>query len=869
MPTEQPPFYIGRYLVTGRLGSGGMGVVYLATDERLGRQVAIKRLVKNPSSSSAHLRIRQEALLLAQLNHSNIVQIYDVVEERNDVALVMEYVDGCSLTYWQRERNPGLIQKVRLLKQICNGLSRAHSIGIIHRDLKADNILIDSDNTAKIGDFGIAKNWRETSDLTREQHIAGSWGAMSPEQAQGKPLDNRSDLFSLGVLAYQLLCEQNPFGDCESPYVLVDRIVNSQHPPASKLNPELPAALSQLLDRLLAKDQTQRPLNAASVAAELEAIAVSLENRRSGFSGSRTVTITAEDYHRRRQRKPVTGRAWIGIAAAVAGLLLTAAALALLLPKVSSTSDGKYIALISPAAMPEQSREARLLVQSALNAIKHGLSNRDGLYLVPYSESQALRGQPLERQAQALNAQLLLNPDISCGPTLCDLSLELIDSEGLFVVAHRSLSLNLNGIKGGFEQTLQQVNYLLPKFPPRERDPNLSIGEEDYRRYLELETNSFDYRTAEVTEETLDALEELREKAPLFPPIYELYGKLAYDHRYTNRNTDSIERLDKFLAKAPAQIAGTAEVLGARLFLANARYDWQEAGQVLAQLKMIMPDPARYYYMEAVYHHLRGDYDQALNAVDKALAMRTSTTHLMQKAVTLSYAGEMEAAKPYLQRVLETDNNYTDATSLLAANELDMGRTGETIRLLGTVSPDRLSALDLYNLCTAHYLEKNYVEADHCFDELYIALPSDVEPLLYRAEIARELQQPEKARQLSERVVELNRDREGWDNQLILALAYAQLGQPERAVETLFKIRRDAPDDIYVNHIRAQIYITTEDLVSTKAHIRKTLELGQSPIWYHTSRFAKVCTHSGFADLYKEYPALCPGGIQNTQVARQ
>ncbi|HEY8570287.1 serine/threonine-protein kinase, partial [Microbulbifer sp.] len=253
MQSEQLPFYIGRYRATTRLGSGGMGVVYLATDERLNRQVAIKKLLRNPNSSNAGERIRREALLLAQLNHNNIVQLYDVVEDEHGIALVMEYVDGCSLDRWQKERSPDLAQKLQLLKQICAGLTRAHSAGIIHRDLKAENILVDSSGTIKITDFGIAKNWQEDSGLTREQHVAGSWGAMSPEQAQGKPLDNRSDLFALGVLAYRLLCGQNPFGDNNSPYVIVDRIVKSPHPPAARLAPELPQALCALLDRLLAK----------------------------------------------------------------------------------------------------------------------------------------------------------------------------------------------------------------------------------------------------------------------------------------------------------------------------------------------------------------------------------------------------------------------------------------------------------------------------------------------------------------------------------------------------------------------------------------------------------------------------------------
>lgn len=862
MPTQKPLFYIGRYLVTGRLGSGGMGVVYLATDERLGRQVAIKRLVKNPSSSSAHRRIRQEALLLAQLNHSNVVQIYDVVEERDDVALVMEYVDGCSLSHWQRERNPGPAQKVRLLKQICNGLSRAHSIGIIHRDLKADNILIDSDNTAKIGDFGIAKNWREDSDLTREQHIAGSWGAMSPEQAQGQPLDNRSDLFSLGVLAYQLLCGQNPFGDNESPYVLVDRIVNSQHPPASKLNPELPGALSQLLDRLLAKDPAHRPLNAAAVAAELEAIAVSLENRRPGSSDSRTITITAEGYHRRKQQ---SGGKYFKLIAATAASLLMGGAIALF-AYTQRAAEGKYIAVVSSEEEVGERKDVRLLNNNVLSAIKQGLANREGLYLVPYSESRQLRGQPLRQQAQKLNAQLLLNPSFSCSAFHCDVSLELIDTESFSVIASRSTQLELSQTLESRTRTLQQLDFLLPQYSVKEGEAQSYISEGDYRRYLELFERRDDKRNLE---KLLRDLEALRVRAPNFPPLYQLYSDTMLEYRFLSRSEKATERLEQFLQKMPQRLSGLPEPLVTRTILAVDLREWKKARALLAQLKLILPDQATYYHVESLYHSSRDEYQEASQSIDRALALRINGSHLVQKAFILTMLGKMDEAKPYLEQALEINSKNADALTLLAANELDSGHSGETIRLLSEIAPDQLSAIDTLSLCYAYYLERRYELADKCFGKAANLAPGDADPLLYQSEIARQQAQPEKARQFAQKALATAGDRDDWEGLLMRARALAELEQDSLAVETLLKARRMAPDDLYVNHNSAQVYISTNDLISAKVHIRKSLELGYSPRWYHTGRFTKICSHSGFTDLREEYPALCSKGAQNTQIAKQ
>jgi len=855
-----------RYQRERALGAGGMGVVYLARDTILHRQVAIKKLRRDAASASAQRRIQQEARLLARLNHSNIVRLYDIVEERDGIALVMEYVEGCTLRQWMLERQPSLEEKLRVLAQVCKGLQQAHALGIIHRDLKPDNILITGGGapTAKITDFGIAKHWREDSDLTREQHIVGSWGIMSPEQAQGKPLDNRSDLFTLGTLAYQLLCGQNPFGDCDSLHATMERIVHHPHPPAARLNPQLPQALCKLLDRLMAKDPKHRPCNAAEVSAALDDIVIRLGNRKTagqginrGLNSGQSATITVETFHRQKIGKRIHKKKLYTAARAsmlaVAAIAILATAAFHYLPGPPREKDEKYIALILPEVR-ESSREVSILHNNVLNAIREGLSNRKGLYLVPTSESEALRDKPLRYIASALNVQLLLNPEISCGQNFCDLSLELIDSQNLSVIANRDVALSLDSNLGGYEKTRQQINYLLPDYPLRHPRPELQISEADYQRYLELEALHYD---GQQNAEILQALEELQQRAPFFAPVYELYSLCVFQARFQSVDLDAVDRLEKLLARAPVEIADSLEFISAKLNLAETQYDWAETDRQLERLRTTFPDAAHYYHRKAINYHLRGEYQKELQFAERALAHRTSTNYLVQKAIALSHLGDMEGARPVLRQALEIDSELLDAISLLAANELDMGHTGETIRLLGTVSPDRLGSVDFYNLCMAHFLEKHYRQADQCFGELYTAQPSDLEPLLYRAEIAGELGQPQEARQLSERALELSLQREGWENRLVQAMAYAQLGQPEHAAASLLEIRQQAPDDLYVNQARAQVYIAIDDLASAEAHIRKTLELGQSPVWYHSARFAKICSHEVFADLRDDRPELC------------
>ncbi|WP_237055522.1 serine/threonine-protein kinase [Microbulbifer sediminum] len=863
--SEEQPEQIGRYRITGQLGAGGMGVVYLAIDDHLQRRVAIKRLIRNPSSDTAHLRIRQEAKLLAQLNHSNIVQIYDVVEQAGEMALVMEFIDGCSLSQWQRERAPGLAQRLDILGQVCTGLARAHSIGIIHRDLKADNILVDRDNTAKITDFGIAKNWREESDLTREQHVAGSWGAMSPEQALGRPLDNRCDLFALGVLAYRLLTGQGPFGDHDSAFVIVDRIVNSGHPPAQKLNPELPTVLSQLLDRLLEKDPDKRPLSARAVAEELHNIRATLDAATAASTISHTATITAESFHaqaRRRQgqRKPLLLGAAIAVAAAV-----TLASLSTLIPETDK-QQGEYLAILAPHQANLGTREKRLLGNNILSALKQGLSNREGLLLVPYSESEQLVGERLQDQVEALNADLLLHPTLTCEGQQCEVSLELIDADSLAVISNRTASLDINEGLETRTRTMQQLNYLLRDYPPRDDRAQGNITEADYQRYLALyDRSSNDANLSEA----LESLEALQRRAPTFTPLYELYSELVIDQRFNTRHIDALDRLRDFLTLAPRKVSNHPDLLLAELRLAIADSDPGRAEALLEQLRVSLPDRATYYQMLNYYHQQRGQYDQALAAINKALELRTSHRYLVQKALTLSTQGDMENARPLLLEALEIDENNMSVISLLAANELDSGRPQETIRLLQNAGTGQLGTMDTYNLCLAYYIEKQFERAQACFAGVSERAPRDADSVLYQSEIARVRGKPDQARQLAEKALSLTEGRDDWEGLLMRARAYAELGLPDRAISTLMQIRRSAPDDLYVNYARAQVYIASGDLVSTRAHVQKTLEQGLSPIWYNTARFAPICSNRKFAQLRKEHPVLCqPRQQEPTRMAR-
>jgi serine/threonine-protein kinase len=269
---------IGPYQILRRIGAGGMGEVFLAYDSRLDRRVAIKRIRPGPVTPVSRERFRREARLAARLSHSAIVQVYDILEEDESEYIVMEYVEGTTLRDQVRQGPMDVRAALELARELTAGLDTAHRQGIIHRDLKTENVLISSSGGAKILDFGIAKRLLESEEegsLTAESSLLGTCRAMSPEQARGAPLTPSSDLFALGVLLYETLTGISPF-EAENHASTLSRVILYRQEPAHKLNPAIPWQLSQLIDRLLEKPVALRPGSAAEVRQELEEIAARL-----------------------------------------------------------------------------------------------------------------------------------------------------------------------------------------------------------------------------------------------------------------------------------------------------------------------------------------------------------------------------------------------------------------------------------------------------------------------------------------------------------------------------------------------------------------------------------------------------------------
>jgi len=269
-PVDDPRLYSGRYQVTHLIARGGMAIVYRAQDTLLNRPVALKTLYPELSADPLFVeRFRREAQAAANLSHPNIVPVFDWGEDNGTYFIVMELVDGTSLADMLRGgRTLTPSHSATLMAQVAAALGYAHRNGVVHRDVKPGNILIASDGQVKVTDFGIAQAMSVEDQLAEEGSVMGTATYFSPEQAEGAPVDGRSDIYSLGVVLYEMIAGRPPFiGD--SPVEVSSQHVHGTVPAPSEFNPAIPADLQAIVMEALAKSPERRYQSAEDLRSDL------------------------------------------------------------------------------------------------------------------------------------------------------------------------------------------------------------------------------------------------------------------------------------------------------------------------------------------------------------------------------------------------------------------------------------------------------------------------------------------------------------------------------------------------------------------------------------------------------------------------
>jgi serine/threonine-protein kinase len=370
----------GRYEVLSRIGTGGMADVYLARDQLLGRQVAVKLLHHRFAEDQEFVeRFRREASSAAGLSHPNVVAIFDRGEWDGTYYIAMEYLPGRSLKTVVREQGPlDPLSAIDIVAQILHAARFAHGRGVIHRDLKPHNVILDEEGRAKVTDFGIAR--AGASDMTLTGSIMGTAQYLSPEQAQGQAVSAASDLYAIGIVLYELLAGAVPF-DGETAVTIALKQVSATAPAASALNPAVPPELDAVVARALAKDPAERFADADEFLAALEYVRQLISGEVGYAPGAgngpvapatalllpvgREPEAEAQDADAARRRR----RRWWIAGAALLALAVAAALVVLLVPTTSRVT------------VPEVAGQTQAVATARLTAV--------GLTAVPSSAASA------------------------------------------------------------------------------------------------------------------------------------------------------------------------------------------------------------------------------------------------------------------------------------------------------------------------------------------------------------------------------------------------------------------------------------------------------------------------------------------------
>jgi serine/threonine protein kinase len=309
---------VKHYEIEDELGKGGMGIVYRARDTRLGRAVALKVLPPDLTrDEDRKARFLQEARLAAKLSHPAIAPIYDVDEGPEGIFIAMELVEGKTVKSLIQARELDLLGAVEIAIQVAGGLQSAHEKGIVHRDIKPENLIVTPDGHAKILDFGLAKlleppksggdvapdgiSHMETLAKTQAGFVLGTLRYMSPEQARGQAVDNRSDIFSLGIVLYEMVTGQLPFSGA-SPLDTLHAIAFEETRPITAVRPNLPPSLQRVVTRCLRKRAADRYPEAKEVAADLKTVQREVE---SGISSKAPLAIRLQERWRSLQERTI------------------------------------------------------------------------------------------------------------------------------------------------------------------------------------------------------------------------------------------------------------------------------------------------------------------------------------------------------------------------------------------------------------------------------------------------------------------------------------------------------------------------------------------------------------------------------------
>jgi tetratricopeptide (TPR) repeat protein/tRNA A-37 threonylcarbamoyl transferase component Bud32 len=835
------PERIGVYSVEGRLGRGGMGEVFLAWDERLERRVAIKRIRQDSDlSPEQRERFRREARMAARLSHSAIVQIHDLVTEGDEDAIVMEYVEGRTLAQRLAGGRLKTAEALRLSLEIANGLAAAHEAGLIHRDLKSANVIVTGAGHAKILDFGLARpmGLSEDTALTRQGIVVGTLLSMSPEQARGQELDERSDLFSLGVLIYEMLAGRSPFQG-KDPVEVLHRVVYEPPPSLRSLRPDLAPELESLLDRLLAKDRQLRPGSAREVIAALESLSASPGTGASGTDSLSDLPTSAEP----RWQEPVPAvrsRRRAVLAGAAVVLLVAVAATAWLERPAAPLRVAVARPEIRAAAGDEQ---LGLAASGVLAASLSGLAALKDI--APVDPREASRGgtSPVE-MAHTAAAEEVLIATLEREGVLARVSLRRVrgsDGAVLWTETFRVPS-DPGSLPLLADAVAVHLRRAYPGHAPRPGAPALDVRDEDYAAFLEIRQR-IDKGDAPLQPE-LARLEEIVRRSPRFLEGQILAARVAHSLYQTGHEPADLDRASRLVRQSLELAPDDPRPLLLEVRIALAARREEQAEELLGRIDRLLPGDPDVLPLKALLAEQKGRPFEALEALRAAAEQVPSWQNLYRLAGLEAKLGHIQEARTRIAAILRQAPDNLWAREQLGHLELlygDLTRAEQIYLDCVRMAPERA----WHNLGVARFLRGRYPEAAVAYRRALESDPGDVTSLLNLADTEVELGHREVAealyRQVLARLAESAPEGGlGPLESIQKAQCLARLGRTREAVEIAQDAVRRSPDEPQILLLSAFVHHLAGDRSSALNNAQAALEKGIQPRWFTGSAFRSL-----------------------------
>ncbi|HEV2844371.1 MAG TPA: protein kinase [Thermoanaerobaculia bacterium] len=813
LQAETEPFairQISQYRLLRPLGRGGMGVVCLAEDVELGREVALKFLRPHREARPAdEARFRREAKAAASLDHPNIGTIYEVGEHEGQRFLAMAYYDGTTLAQLLAGRPDGRLatpEAAAIAGQLASALAAAHAAGIVHRDLKPENVMVLPDGRVKLLDFGLAR-WVDSGGVTEEGMAVGTAAYMAPEQLKGRRIGTAADLWALGLILYEMLAGRRAFGGERQG--MVHSILHENPLPLREAVAEVPAVLETIVARCLAKEPRERP-SAGAVAAELQA---------SGLwaaSGSGAVVPSL----RRRSR-----RAW-AVAGAAAVLLVLAVSVWLLTRK---PAPAVYVAVFKPEIAGSLSPEDQARISANIQAaLLRTVAALDGLAALDVNEVNAVKGPPAA-VARAVAAGEVVTSRADCAGDLCHVSLRRLGGEDGRVLWTEALELPssrprlfADAVAAALRQGYGDRRLRVPRL-------ELEIEEKDYQAFLDLRRRI----TQEgASEEVLDRLEELRRRAPSFVEAYALEAKVAR-RLYTETGESRYGARGRAAVQDAIRIApGDPRPLEARfdLELSAGRLDAAEAS--LASLERI--DPAGSLLQRGLLAERRGRPEEALELMRAAVRLQPSWSNLLYLAKAEYRQGRFDDARRHAEELLDRSPGNVAGLNMLAQIEL-LRNPDRAVALLREAAKSDPGATSLTNLGVNLMLLRRYGEAEDSLRQALALQPQNPDPALNLADCLTLRGRTAEGRRLYAQIAEATSGPSAaGDSHLssVRAQALAHLGRTDEALEAIQQALRLSPDNGWLAYEAAVVYTVIGDRGSALFHARRAAAKDVGPNWF-------------------------------------